>query len=134
MDIYEETFEKIQSKVREFDDKQAASSSKMETDALDLFADDFDEKEKVKVVTFKTPAKPEESTEDNESTEVMWEYKIKQEDSEILGPFSSQQMQNKVDSGEFKEHVFVRKVVKNRSGDDDEKFYTSSRIDFDLYI
>lgn len=60
---------------------------------------------------------------------VMWEYKLENaDDSEVRGPHSSEQMQEKVDSGEFPASgVFVRKVGT------DGAFYTSKRIDFELY-
>lgn len=133
MDIYEENYEKIHKKLREFDDKAAASSSKSQTEAMDIFSDDFDEKGKLEN-NFKVPANPTvESQEDDDENEVLWEYKIKQEDTQVLGPFNSLQMQKKVDEGDFKESVYVRKVVKNRTEEDDIKFYSSARIDFDLY-
>ena len=98
---------------------------------LDMYADDFDEKEKTKVtdktVTFKVPKSVTE-TEEDEEPKLMWEYKLTQDENDkILGPFSTEQMQMKADNGDFKESVFVRKVGENR-------FYSSARIDFDLYL
>jgi CD2 antigen cytoplasmic tail-binding protein 2 len=143
MDIYEMTFEKISAQIRELEDKKAAGSSKSQSDVLDMYDDDFDLKEKGKLQgTFKTPAsvsfKNEKNGEQSEApvdeNKIFWEYKVNQETEEILGPFSSEQMQQKVESGEFKQSVFVRKVIKNRCEQDDAKFYSSSRMDFDLYI
>lgn len=62
------------------------------------------------------------------STELQWEYKWENIDSaKIHGPFTSTAMQQSVDEGKFPDGVFVRKLG---SGGD---FYTSKRIDFELY-
>lgn len=58
----------------------------------------------------------------------MWEYKLTQDESDTIhGPFTTEQMSKKADNGDFKDNVFVRKVG-------DERFYSSARIDFDLYL
>lgn len=125
MNVYELTYEQIQLKLKDLGDKAEAGSSK--EPELDMYADDFDEKEKQikdssgKSVTF---AKPEEKT--DEEPALMWEYKMTQnEDDEIQGPFTTEQMSKKADNGDFK--VFVRKVG-------EERFYSSARIDFELYL
>lgn len=127
MNVYELTYEQIHHKIKEIEDKLKAGPSK---DAeLDMYADDFDVKEKTQLnvkpsVTFK---EPQSETKEEESI-LMWEYKLTQdEDAEVHGPFTTEQMQKKVDNGDFKTPVFCRK-----KGDD--RFYTSSRIDFDLYL
>lgn len=129
MNVYELTFEQIQHKINEMEDKVKAGPSKAAE--LDMYADDFDEKEKKlrdkPSVSFKEPEKQTKSNDDDESP-LMWEYKISQEDdAEILGPFTTEQMQKKSDNGDFKAAVFCRKIG-------DERFYNSSRIDFDLYL
>jgi CD2 antigen cytoplasmic tail-binding protein 2 len=59
----------------------------------------------------------------------MWEFKWENKDeAESYGPHSSSAMKDWVDAGYFKEGVFVRKYKQ------DGPFYTSNRIDFDLYI
>lgn len=61
---------------------------------------------------------------------VTWEFKwSNDDDNNIHGPCSSEQMQKWVEDGYFKDGVFVR-----RCGQSDAKFYSSKRIDFDLYI
>ena len=127
MDVYELTYEQIQAKVKDLGDKAEAGSSK--EPELDMYADDYEDKLKKlkepasKTVTF---AKPEEKTDDE--PKLMWEYKLTQnEDDEILGPFTTEQMSKKADDGDFKENVFVRKVG-------EERFYSSARIDFELYL
>lgn len=60
--------------------------------------------------------------------EVMWEYRYENtEDSNLHGPFTSLHMQQKVDKNEFPNGVFVRKVAAGG------EFYSSKRIDFELY-
>lgn len=127
MNVYELTFEQIKLKVKELHDKSGAGPSK--EPELDMYADDFDEKQKEvasgKSVTF---AKPDEVKPAEEEPQLMWEYKLTQDDdAAILGPFTTEQMSKKSDNGDFKENVFVRKIG-------DERFYSSARIDFDLYL
>jgi CD2 antigen cytoplasmic tail-binding protein 2 len=124
MNVYELTFEQIKLKMKEASDKAGAGSSK--EPELDMYADDFDEKAAgAKSVTF---AKPEDVKPAEEEPQLMWEYKLTQDDNAaILGPFTTEQMSKKSDNGDFKENVFVRKIG-------DERFYSSARIDFDLYL
>ncbi|KAK7865010.1 hypothetical protein R5R35_000034 [Gryllus longicercus] len=191
MDIYEETFEHITSLVAAADKKHAVAHPKPKSydDALDMYADDFDEKEKarlseneklinageslagsdnvskteevrkhkleerdgerpnkrpkvqfqekVKVVTIsgnndaeKLLEKKEESEEQDlpKSDEVYWEFKWKEDSPEVDGPHSSSQMHTWVEEGRFKEPVWVRKVKQNGP------FYSSARVDFELYF
>lgn len=124
MNVYELTYEQIQLKVKNMGDSSEAGPSK--EPELDMYADDYEEKlkEKAKTVTFAKPAAKEEEDE----PALMWEYKIGQGDEEVVhGPFTTQQMSSKADNGDFKENVFVRKVG-------DERFYSSARVDFDLYL
>lgn len=129
MDVYEETYEDIKTKIKEQEDKQQAGPSKAAE--LDMYADDFDEKEVGKLNT--DTSTTESKTENNE---LMWEYKVSQTDTDdkIIGPFTTVVMQKKVESGDFKECVFVRKVIKDRKDDDDSRFYSSARMDFELYL
>lgn len=63
------------------------------------------------------------------SNEVMWEYKWEnKEEVKVHGPFSSSQMQKWVEEEYFPSGVFVRKIAADSS-----QFYSSRRIDFDLY-
>lgn len=132
MNVYELTFEQIKLKVKDVSDKSEAGPSS--APELDMYADDFDEKEKTlmkeptgQTVTFAIPQDVAPAPEDEEPS-LMWEYRLTQNDSDpILGPFTTMQMSKKADNGDFKENVFVRKVG-------DECFYSSARIDFDLYL
>lgn len=130
MNAYELTYEQINHKISAMESEKGAGPSK--ASELDMYADDFDEKEKSKitdkpVVTFKVPKGMDEPEKDTEP-KLMWEYKLTQDENDkILGPFTTEQMQTKADNGDFKESVFVRKVGEGR-------FYSSARIDFDLYL
>ncbi|KAI1884763.1 hypothetical protein AGOR_G00229850 [Albula goreensis] len=91
-----------------------------EEDELDMFADKIDGLDQDKT---------EEEDKGILSDEVMWEYKWENnESSELYGPFSSQQMQDWVDEGYFKDGVYCRKI-----GQEGAQFYSSKRLDFDLY-
>lgn len=141
MDVYEETYEQIQqkygSKLKGSSVLGGPSSSAAVTiddeDELDMYADDFDTKEKESIKE-KDPRESETAVEAKESAttegdenQLRWEYKWKESDTDTHGPFSSEQMQNWVDDGYFKDGVLVRKVGT------DSQFYTSNRVDFELY-
>lgn len=125
MDIYQETYEKINATV------QKNSNKKEDTD-LDMYADDFDQKEKQ---TLGKPNEEEPSTtkendeEETESKVVKWEFKWSQDNNaEISGPHSTEQMHKWSTDGYFKTGVWVRKHG------EDTQFYNSNRMDFELYI
>lgn len=117
MNVYEETYEAIDKKIKSLSGVAAAAE-------FDMFGDE------------KESEKMQEGEEANSVTEagteekLMWEYKWKQEDGEdkIFGPYGTEQMQQWVEEGYFKEGVFARKVGQETN------FYTSNRIDFELYL
>lgn len=113
-DIYEESYATVSRKSKSVQEGKGAAGEE-----LDMYADDFGTKEKEKKVNFAEP--------DPDENKVEWEFKWKQEDEKVHGPFTTEQMQNWVEDDYFKSGVYVRKI-----GDD--KFYSSSRIDFELYL
>ncbi|XP_026182008.1 CD2 antigen cytoplasmic tail-binding protein 2 [Mastacembelus armatus] len=129
-EIYQQTYEKLAFLLKSMSSKGPAVGQKPtgggddgEEDELDMFADTFDE-------THGGTSKAEED-EDNKRVidEVMWEYKWENKDnSEIYGPFTSQQMQDWVDEGYFADGVYCRRVDQEGS-----QFYNSKRLDFELY-
>ncbi|XP_070703829.1 CD2 antigen cytoplasmic tail-binding protein 2 [Pempheris klunzingeri] len=127
-EIYQHTYEKLAYLVKSMSSKKAAvkmepSGDDEEGNELDMFADKFDEVHGVK------SDKEEEEDDKRVSDEVMWEYKWEnKDDSEIYGPFTSQQMQDWVDEGYFSSGVYCR-----RKDQDGAQFYNSRRLDFDLY-
>lgn len=118
MDIYQETYELISEKI-------AASTSKVEEPVLDMYADDFGDKEKERLSEVPSENKP--NTIPSENKVIMWEYKEKEGSKEINGPYSTEQMAKWSGTGKFKSGVLVRKCGT-------EQFYTSNRIDFELYL
>ncbi|CAJ1076328.1 CD2 antigen cytoplasmic tail-binding protein 2 [Xyrichtys novacula] len=128
-EIYQQTYEKLAFLMKSMSSKKPAVRQKAsgdddeeDGDELDMFADKFDEK---------LGEQSEDKQEDDErvSDEVMWEYKWENEEhSEIYGPFTSQQMQDWVDEGYFSSGVYCRR--KDQEG---AQFYSSKRLDFDLY-
>lgn len=67
---------------------------------------------------------------ESSSNSVMWEFKwIDKEGEPVHGPCSSEHMQKWLEEGYFKDGVWVR-----RCDQPDAKFYSSKRIDFELYM
>lgn len=125
-EIYQRTYEKLAYRLKGKQQRGAAGKEE-EEDELDMFADQFDERHGQK--TEEKTDKDEEEDSGLVTDEVMWEYKWEnKENSELYGPFSSQQMQDWVDQGYFKDGVYCRRV--NQGG---AQFYNSKRLDFDLY-
>lgn len=94
---------------------------------LDMYADDFGAKEKEKLDEAGPSKPPAESNGKEKSKELSWEFKWSQETDEIQGPFTTEQMHKWHNEGYFKSGVMVRKCGTT-------PFYTSNRIDFDLYM
>lgn len=128
MDIYDETYEAIQKKINNI--KASAQSEE-----LDMYADDFDSKEKDKLkddhtsLEVEKPSTSKETEPDESKPVLMWEYKEKQDAEKVHGPFTTEQMQRYAEDGRFNSGAFVRKV-----NSDDSRFYSAARIDFELYL
>lgn len=60
--------------------------------------------------------------------DLKWEIKRSLEAEAIEGPFSTQQMNKWIHENHFKEQVWVRKYGSNH------EFYSSKRVDFELYL
>ncbi|XP_069021587.1 CD2 antigen cytoplasmic tail-binding protein 2 [Embiotoca jacksoni] len=122
-EIYQQTYEKLGFLMKKMSSKRPAVDQKPEDeDELDMFADNFDEKQAVK-------SEDKDEEDKKVSDEVLWEYKWENEDkSEVFGPFTSQQMQDWVDEGYFSTGVYCRRVDQDGS-----QFYNSKRLDFELY-
>jgi len=135
MEVYEETYEKIAYRLKEENEKanmMSGSATEIpegteDDDALDMFADKF--QEKVPVPTAAAIAPTANSASVDIDIEVMWEYKWDNTaDAEIHGPHSSTNMLKWQENGFFDKGMFCRKVGENSS------FLDGKRIDFDLYI
>lgn len=133
MEIYEETYEKIAYRLKEAEEKNRLATTDIpegveDDDALDMFADTFDDGAKKPEAEKTEPEKPKEARISLED-EVMWEYRWQNEDSaDIHGPHSSSEMLKWQENGFFDKGVFVRKTTGSR------EFLDGKRIDFDLYI
>ncbi|KAG5320089.1 CD2B2 protein, partial [Acromyrmex charruanus] len=129
MNIYQESYEQIKKKIEQAD--KHAHPSKQEAE-LDMYADDFDEKEKAKLDDTDNGKTAETSNaEENMSLEenVTWDLKWSQdENAEIHGPHTSQQMHAWAKEGYFKKGAWVR-----RTGQQNQ-FYNAARVDFELYL
>lgn len=125
MDIYEETYQQIKEKIE-------SPKVKDEVD-LDMYADDFDTKEKEKLDA-NTSGVKQEKTEPRSQNETAkdvttWQLKWSQnEDAEVSGPHNTEKMLTWSKAGYFKKGAWVRK-----SGQEGE-FYSAARIDFDIYL
>lgn len=140
MDVYQETFEGIRYKVQKAEEPVSQKSS----NELDMFGDMFDEKTKAaikresesvggepitKKVRFNEGEGQAMEEEEKPADAVQWEFKWENnEKAEVHGPHSSSEMLDWVNQGYFESGVWVRRV--GQQGD----FYTSRRIDFDLYL
>ncbi|XP_045172749.2 CD2 antigen cytoplasmic tail-binding protein 2 homolog [Mercenaria mercenaria] len=144
MEVYEMTHEKLTYELKKFEngsERVSIPEGTNDDDALDMFAEDFDKSEAGKIETDlknSDAAKNETSAETNDKAkeskdvldtdEVMWEYKWEdKDDAEIHGPYSSSEMLKWSEDGYFKAGVYCRKAGTP------SQFYTSRRIDFDLY-
>ncbi|XP_065168773.1 CD2 antigen cytoplasmic tail-binding protein 2 homolog [Atheta coriaria] len=125
MDVYQETYEQIQLKLNNHDKKNKSKAHIVEAE-FDMYSDDFDTKSaSVSTSTVENLGKKEET----EETQLMWEFKWDQAKDEIEGPFDTRQMNKWAEDGHFKTGVWVRKC-----GAQDSNFYSSNRIDFELYL
>ncbi|TMW43910.1 hypothetical protein DOY81_011010 [Sarcophaga bullata] len=109
MDVYQLTYDCIKNKISSFPGTSREANASSESC---MYSDEFNEKAKEKC----------------EIKEVFWEFKWKEDDTAIQGPFNTLQMLKWSRNGYFKSGVYARKVG------DLTKFYTSNRIDFDLYL
>ncbi|KAF2885773.1 hypothetical protein ILUMI_20408 [Ignelater luminosus] len=122
MDIYQETYEAIHKKIKDYEAKYKPSK---ETE-LDMYADDFDTKEKQKLE--QTAGTSTEEKTISSPDQVMWEIKRDLKEDKIEGPYNTQQMLKWANEGYFKTGVWTR-----RHGED-SNFYSTNRIDFELYV
>lgn len=104
MDIYERTFEQLNFRLKQAKDLSNSTD--------DMFAEPDTEETQV-------------PTESVVTWLLKWEDK---EDAEVHGPFSNDQMIQWSDSGYFDKGAWVCQV-----GKQDSKFYSTRRIDFELY-
>lgn len=117
MDIYQETYENIKNIISKHE-------SKLKAPTLDMYADDFEISEQNKLKTLESSS---EGT-SKDANELMWFLKWDQSKDEVEGPFDTKQMHKWSQEGYFKTGVWVRK------NSEDTNYYSSNRIDFELYL
>lgn len=133
MDVYQETYEQIQAKIEMRENKNKKTVKEPE---LDMYADDFDVREKEKLKD--EPSSSASSTlvesdnlngsgKDAGKTELTWEFKWSAEDEKVEGPFKTAQMIKWQRENYFKPGVMVKRCGENSN------FYSLGRIDFELY-
>jgi len=111
--------------LRAFATETTSSSTSNADKEFDMFAEKIDDGKN----TNKATTSKDSNVDSKIAGGVQWEFKWENTDSaKIHGPVSSEQMQEWAETGYFKEGVWVHKV-----GDPNAQFYTSRRIDFDLY-
>ncbi|KAF5281165.1 hypothetical protein FQR65_LT14845 [Abscondita terminalis] len=124
MDIYQETYESISLKIENYERKKSKASVKEAE--LDMYADDFDSKEKQKLESTSNAYDNSEPT--DTSKELKWEYKWDLQADKVEGPFSTQQMMKWAKDGFFKKGAWVRKHG------EESNFYSTNRVHFELYL
>lgn len=118
MDIYQETYEMINLKLER-------AKAPAPAPAMDMFADDTGQKD-----SDNKNGDAEDDIFQEKSLEVKWELRWEdKEDAEIHGPFTSEKMLQWQESGYFSKGGFVRKTT-----DPGQTWYSTRRIDFDLYV
>jgi len=134
MEIYNDTYEKLNHIVSLTTcggSNRTIGAAADDDECLDMFGEAFDEK-------VKEPEAGGSKAQENSGVvdkaraddKVMWEFKWENiDEAKVYGPHSSSEMQNWVDDGYFADGVWVR-----RSDQPEAQFYTSKRVDFDLYL
>lgn len=107
-------------------DKPLPEPQKPVDEDLDIFGEEPKRESNNVISNANTTAT--KTADDDDENGVMWEYKWKESDTELLGPFSSKKMLDWCESGYFKEGAWCRKVGSTGG------FYQTSRIDFDIYV
>ncbi|GAB6030158.1 CD2 antigen cytoplasmic tail-binding protein 2 [Chamberlinius hualienensis] len=122
-EIYSETYEKLKHQI---ESKNRAETS----EPLDMFGDDFPEKEKVSSEPKPGTSQTDDENKKNYSNAILWEFKWEKEpEAKVYGPHTTDEMQSWVSEGYFNDGVWVR-----RADETDAQFYSSKRIDFELYL
>ncbi|KRX52441.1 CD2 antigen cytoplasmic tail-binding protein 2 [Trichinella sp. T9] len=125
-EVYGYTYEKFNFELKSNQNlKNQEDESKSST--LDMFSEDVDESQLYKNEIAAKRARKSVSEDD---TGVQWEFKWTDDESApVYGPHSTQQMLNWTKDGYFKNGVMVR-----RYDEPNARFYSSKRIDFELYM
>lgn len=128
MDIYQMSYKQIQAKIRSMPSSSKNSQKEDSgSGSFDMYSEDFSEKEKQKLEECKSN-NDDIKNESEMPEQLLWEFKWKQDDTELHGPYDTKQMLKWSQDGYFKTGVYVRKTGESAN------FYNSKRIDFDVYL
>ena len=132
-DIYQETYERLKSKL---DRSQASTTSKTTASEFDMYGDTDVTSSVNKPTTSESKGNAREGLQDEinvarlVSSEVLWEYTMDENSpSDLKGPFTTEQM---VRLTETEGKLDKDKVRCRRVGT--QQYYAIKRIDFDLYL
>ncbi|XP_012565476.1 CD2 antigen cytoplasmic tail-binding protein 2 homolog [Hydra vulgaris] len=127
--IYEKSYEQLAFETKDKLSSQFENAEEQDDeDELEAAFRSADQKNKDNQLIEKVKSPPR-TIETKKKDEVLWEYRLEnKEESEVFGCFTSSQMLALQDAGKFEKDVFCRKV------DSNGPFYSSKRIDFELYI
>lgn len=129
MDIYQQTFKDISKLINKGEKKKQGVNVNSTSDDLDMYADDFDSKEKARIdLDGNKDMDLEEKSDNMYENRIQWEYKIDRNSEKMEGPYSTEHMLKWKDEGYFKQRVWVRKYQS------DGEFYSIDRVDFELYM
>ncbi|KAK8736789.1 hypothetical protein OTU49_004646 [Cherax quadricarinatus] len=122
MDVYQETFEMINLKV----ERSKAPAPKP---SMDIFADEDEHSTKETKCEDKLEGSIQGQHVHDSVAKISWELRWEdKEDAQIHGPFSNEKMLKWQESGYFKKGAYVRKTCEQG-----QSWYSTRRIDFDLY-
>lgn len=124
MDIYQMSYGQIEAKIIGM---PSSSKQKVTSSSFDMYSEDFSQKEKQKLEGSKRSS-DDVSNHSKIPEKLLWEFKWKQDDSELHGPYDTKQMLQWSQDGYFNTGVYVRKIGESAN------FYNSKRIDFDVYL
>ncbi|KAI9578828.1 CD2 antigen cytoplasmic tail-binding protein 2 homolog [Glossina fuscipes] len=124
MDIYQMSYRQIQAKII---DMPSSSKQEVYNSSFDMYSEDFSRKEKQKLEDSKRNSGDVEK-QSKIAERLLWEFKWKQDDTVLHGPYDTKQMLQWSQDGYFKKGVYVRKIGNSAN------FYNSKRIDFDVYL
>ncbi|EJW79834.1 hypothetical protein WUBG_09255, partial [Wuchereria bancrofti] len=114
MEAYQYTLEKVQYMIQELESKAV--------DVLDMFSNE------APTCSNRGESKKTDGTAKPTNNAVVWEYKLSNDDdAEIIGPVSSEEMMKLQGEGKFENGGWARKKGM-------QTFYTIARLDFEIYI
>lgn len=132
--VYVDSYEKFKHQIHLIEERKKASEPQIpddadDDDALDILASSIDKNdEQAAGSSISKDTNPDDVKTNVVEDVIKWEYKWSEQDDNVYGPFNSHEMSEWQGQGYFKDGVLVRRLDRG-----DSQFYSSKRIDFDLY-